>query len=707
MNIDYQNMTDQQMKTINEYLKNNMKKLKQVCYFVWGKNNIEQSYHDDLYDDAMEVLVESVIRFNPDGDAKFNTYLTNNIRKSYIEWYRDNFLRAKRNNLELDENGKIKRDENGKPIIISNLSLDAPTEDGINHHERIASDFDIDDELKLNVNDDKVNIFMNSLSKLQRKILMLKMEKYSAQQVKEKLNISEREYNSALNSIKTNDNLSLFTKNINDCDYKEDKEMERIMEINEADNYRTDKYSMYSLLDQKKSGDINCKYILQRKPFQWTQEERNRYICRLLSNLPIPEIILCEQNIKGMMISHLIDGLQRLSYAEAFKENRFKIGANGSERHLIQYRDFILDENGNRVLDDDGIPAFEVKVCDVVGKYYKDLPAELRKRFNNFNVNVTKFFNCTDEQIADHIRDYNNHSSMNNEQLGMTKISADTARKIKTIAENNTFFKNCGKYSDSNSIKGKIDRVVAESIMLLFHRDEWKSKLDKAYQYVDEHATDEEFYELNSDFNRLELALGEDNKELMDMFTTTNTPMWLAVFHEFAKYDLEDSSFVDFLRAYKNGLNEKEIDGVSMGDFKDMQTKKKATITGKVDLLVKLMKEYLHIEEEETENITVEEFISDVVDMPVETVKKEIDVYEDDLNGYADNVIKYGSKLLDAANHMSLLAVIAYAYQNDIEIDAWLKEYAENNNTYILNQKQNFLQMRNDLNKYQERMGVA
>ena len=138
-----------------------------------------------------------------------------------------------------------------------------------------------------------------------------------------------------------------------------------------------------------------------------------------------------------------------------------------------------------------------------------------------------------------------------------------------------------------------------------------------------------------------------------------------------------------------------------------MQTKKKATITGKVDLLVKLMKEYLHIEEEETENITAEEFISDVVNMPVETVREEIDVYEDDLKSYADNVIKYGSKLLDTANHLSLLAVIAYAYQNDIEIYAWLKEYAENNNTYILNQKQNFLHMRNDLHKYQERMGVA
>lgn len=105
---------------------------------------------------------------------------------------------------------------------------------------------------------------------------------------------------------------------------------ERVMGISESEGYRMDKYSMFSLLDMKKTGDINCKYILQRKPFQWSNEERNRYICRILSNLPIPEIILCEQNVKGMTISHLIDGLQRLSYAEAFKENHFKVGETGS-----------------------------------------------------------------------------------------------------------------------------------------------------------------------------------------------------------------------------------------------------------------------------------------------------------------------------------------------------------------------------------------
>ena len=457
MKIDFSNFTKEQNALIHEYCENDMKKLKEICFFVWGQKGLPNCYHDDLYSDAIKVLTESVVSFNPDGNAKFKTYLIGNLRKSYKDWFRDNYYRAKRSNLEFDENGKIKKDEHGNPIVIQNVSFDAPVGDNeINYSEKLSSDFRIEDESDLDFeSDEKVEIFLNSLSRLQRSILELRMENYSIEETKEKLGISDKEFSSAMKSIRMNENLSLFSKNINDCDYKEecDVEKERVIEISESQNYRTDKYSMYSLLDAKKSGDINCKYILQRKPFQWTQEERNRYICRILSNLPIPELILCEQNIKGMTIAHLIDGLQRLSYAEAFKENRFKIGSNGAERHLIQYRDYILNENGNRVLDDDGIPMYEMKVCDVIGKYYKDLPDELKKRFNNFNVNVTKFFNCTDEQIADHIRDYNNHSSMNNEQLGMTKISADTARKIKDISGNNTFFKNCGKYSDSNSSK--------------------------------------------------------------------------------------------------------------------------------------------------------------------------------------------------------------------------------------------------------------
>ena len=671
---------------LHEYYDNNAKKLYGIVDKLLAKfGGISQKDYDYFYGIATDVFIQVLDTY--DESQSFDTYLYSCLDRK-IKTGMTHLNRQKRQADRMS------------------VSLDTPIgeDETSTIADVVSSNINVEKEIIEEETDENVEIFLASLSNLQRKIIELKMKDCTSEEIKQRLNISDREYNSAMKSIQINENLSLFVKNINDCNYKEETEMERIMEINEAENYRMDKYSMFSLLEDKKSGDINCKYILQRKPFQWTQEERNRYICRILSNLPIPEIILCEQNVKGMMIAHLIDGLQRLSYAEAFKENRFKIGANGAERHLIQYRDFVLDENGQRVIDEDGIPTFEMKVCDVVGKFYKDLPDELKKRFNNFNVNVTKFFNCTDEQIADHIRDYNNHASMNPEQLGMTKISADTARKIKEIAEKNTFFKNCGKFTDTTSIKGKVDKIVSEAIMLLYHRNDWKSKIDKAYQFIDENATDEEFYGLNSDLNRLELVIGEDNKEIKEMFTVASTPMWLAVFHEFTTYNMDDSRFVDFMSAYKNELSQKEIDGVSMKDFKDMQSKKKATITGKIELLVKLMKEYLHIEEKE---MTTEEFISTVVDVPMSVVEEDIVVYEEDLKGLKNNTIRDGSRLLDVANHLSLLAMVAYAYKNDITLDYWLEEYSANNNTYNTNQKQNFLYMVEDLKKYQKRMSVA
>lgn len=698
MEQTYTELYERYKSEINEYYNDNARKLHKLVDKVIRKLHFENIDIEEYYFLSYEIFLDSLKDY--DDKQSLEGFMYSCLYKKFCtNMTRSN--RDKRKNkvkVELkDKNGNTKIEK----VVISDISFDSITndEDGIDLKEKVASDFNIEDVSNLDFQtDEKVEIFLKSLSNVQRRIIELKMDDYSVDEIKQKINISNAEYNAAMKSIQMNENLSLFSKNINDCNYKEEMQMERVMEINEADNYRMDKRSMFSLLEDKKSGDINCKYILQRKPFQWTHEERNRYICRILSNLPIPEIILCEQNVKGMMIAHLIDGLQRLSYAEAFKENRFKVGANGAERHLIKYRDFLVDENGNRVLKEDSIPVYEEKICDVVGKHYKDLPDELKKRFNNFNVNVTKFFNCTDEQIADHIRDYNNHASMNNEQLGITKISANTAKKIKEIAEKNTFFKNCGKFTDTTSIKGKIDKIVAESIMLLFHRDEWKSKIDKAYQFIDDNATDEEFLGLNSDLNRLEIAIGEDDKETKGMFTVASTPMWLAVFHEFTTYNIEDSRFIDFLRAYNNELNQKEIDGVSMGDFKDKQSKKKATITGKIELLVKLMKEYLHIED--VEQVTPLDFVKENVnpDITEDDIVDYEQFYEDDLKIEVDN----SSKLLEDKNVNSMLALIAYVMNSNIKINVfkeWLIDFFNENDTYNADQKSNYIFMRDSLQR--------
>ena len=723
------NLSSQQLEWVNEYCANDMSKLKKISYNAFFRYGIPAHEHDELYDDAMNVLMESVINFDSSQGASFKTYLINNIKKSVIDWYRDNYQRCKRKNLLTDKNGKIVKvdkngnvtdDDKGKPVIIPDTSFDAPTEEDNNLVEKIASDFNVEDKSEFDFSaDEKVDNFIDSLPKIQKNILLMRMENVPADNIKQKLNISDREYSSAMKSIKINKGLSVFSKNKNDGNYDvEVNNMEdRIVEISESENYRTDKYSMYSLLQDKKNGDVNCNYILQREPFQWTTEEANRYFCRILSNLPIPEIILCEQKKKGLTISHLIDGLQRLSYAEAFKENRIKIGSAGAERHLIQYRDYVLDDNGNRVLDEDGLPEYEMKIFDVIGKYYKDLPDELKKRFNNFNINVTKFFDCTDEQIADHIRDYNNHASMNKEQGGFLNVSAQTAGYIKNISQKNTFFKNCGKFTDNNVIKGKLERVVAESIMLMFFRDSWKAKLDTIYKYVDENATEQQFLKLNSHFNRLELALGEDNKDLKLLLTPTTMPMWIAVFDKFTTYNMDDSNFVDFLNAYNTELKDKEIDGVSMADFKDQQTKKKATITGKIDLLVKLMNEFLHIDTTETSSTEVEynNTEENEQDNTEETTLSFVqenanpDATEEDIEFYRDMVedcVKVDEPIYQQCER-AVIAIMAYACmkEQDEEFEEWIQKY-KNQTNFSPSQKTNFTYMKNSFDKFIQKMAV-
>lgn len=725
-------LNEKQIKLVTYYSENDMAKLKWICNPIINMKNVDQKDYDDLYSDALKVLLESVQTFDETADCSFNTFLTGNIKRSFYDWSRDQ-LTWKRCNLEYetDENGEIKKDKNGKPIKkkVYDVSMDVPLEDGSDLREKIPSNFSVETELGLNGDDsvEKVNILLDSMPRLQKRITILKMRKVPVEKIKKILNISQSDYENAVERIKRNENMEMFLKdtkyNMEEYDMKD-----RVIAISESEDYRMDKLPMFTLLQQKKDGDINCKYILQRKPFQWSEEEANRYFCRILSSLPVPEIVLCEQKVKELIIAYLIDGLQRLSYAEAFRNNRIKIGSVGAERHLIEYREYSLDENGNRILDDNGFPTYELKVCDVIGKYYKDLPDELKKRFDVFNFNVTKFFNCTDQQIADHLRDYNNHSSMNKEQLGLTKITTVTAGKIKKISEKNMFFKNCCKITTTNETKGKLERVVAEAIMLLFHKDDWKAKLENAYKYVDENATDEEFEQLNSDLNRLELAIGENNKEVTKLFTPAAIPMWVAVFNEFTKYNIEDSRFVDFLNAYATDLKDCTVDGVSMKTFKSEQSKKRTTIMGKINLLVTLMKDYLHIEDiEETENtyeettdkkvtesgnntvkettednVTTKEtepvvtesqseedhelqFVKEVADPNVE--QEDIELYKD----FIDDYLKLDSCVYKVGMPV-LLALMAYACnaEKDEEFSEWLNEMEKQHRTFTDSEKDNY-----------------
>ena len=78
--------------------------------------------------------------------------------------------------------------------------------------------------------------------------------------------------------------------------------------------------------------------------------------------------------------------------------------------------------------------------------------------------------------------------------------------------------------------------------------------------------------------------------------------------------------------------------------------------------------------------------------------------YEDTLTELENNTIRDGSKLLNEENRLSLLAMVAYSYKHDVDLDKWLEDYAEKNNTYYVDQKKNYLHMIQSFNAYNKKV---
>lgn len=579
---------------LNSYYENNLKRLYEVVDQIFYRNfgGISDKDMSEYYSVAGSVLADIVLnnKYDP-SKGDFDGYLYNTVKFAVI----DELKKQQRNKRcakvdMVDENGKIVR------VTMKNIYLDAPVEDseGLTIGDTIPSAFNLDDilEEKENCQDERVEKYLNSLSGTARKIIEMRMNDIPVSEIKKKLGLTDREYSNHMHSARMNENISLFTRQFHE--YKEEYRMDKIIPIDVTDNYRMDKFPLGSLLDDMRDGKINKKHILQRKPFQWTERQKNKFLTRILNGQPIPEIVICEQIIKGKKKAHLIDGLQRLSYSDLFRADGIVIKSDGAEFYEVPYREYKYDADGNVLLDEEGDALFEEKIFNVIGKKFSEFPPFLKERFNKFNINVTTYFNCTDDQIAYHIRNYNNQEGMNKSQYEFTGIDMNIAGKIKDISENHPFFKDdYGKYTTKNKVKGDIDKVVVESIMAINFLNDWKKEIKDSFAFVNDHAEDIMFESFKDSLDRLCKIV---DKEIKNMFTATNSPVWFAVFERFKTLGIPDKRFKDFVKYVDGSLNSLEVDGKLFKDtYKSRNTRDKSIVIGKVNGLVTLMHEFLQI----------------------------------------------------------------------------------------------------------------
>ena len=458
------------------------------------------------------------------------------------------------------------------------------------------------------------------------------------------------------------------------------------------DKTKKDTYMVKTLLNMFKRKQIDKNHPLQRKPDQWTDEAKSGLAATIIKGEDVDSIKICEQIVSDTkFILWLIDGLQRLTVLEEYRNNAFKIGKSLEMPFVYFQRE---DEDGN----------VETVKYDLRGRFFEDLPEELQDAFDSYAIDVVKHLDCSDEEVAYHIGRYNRQTSMNANQkniLPMYKV----AGFIKKISEGNEFFEECGNYTEVENRKGAIDRVVTESIMTMFHLDNW-TKGKTMSKFLNENATQKEFEIFESELNRLCKII--DKKTTGKLFNSKNSFIWFAAFHKFTRYGVDDLKFKDFLIAFQNGLHSKtfeEYDNESFDTYEDNRsTKDKKVVLAKLDMLDKLMREYLHIENtvlndsKENEELTILDFVKENVD--ANTTEEDIDdymqFYEDDLKIEVDN----SSKLLDEENSKSMMALIAYVMNSNIKINVfkeWLVNFFNENDTYNVDQKSNYIFMRDSL----------
>ena len=409
----------------------------------------------------------------------------------------------------------------------------------------------------------------------------------------------------------------------------------------------------------------------------------------ILTDEYIPPIILAEEE-SGQI--HIVDGGSRTAAFKMIRFGNHKVKSS-VENPIIPYKKLVKDENGKT--------KFEDAEFDIRNKTFEQFPKELQKKFDEYQIETVIHENCDKEKIATYMVRYNTRKNFTANQKQFLYVPK-FAEQIRDIT-NKKFFLNKCDIKDCEKEGGILERIAYESVMITNFIDKWNKTGNKNPLYINKNATVDQFKKLNDNIARLENIVTDNTKLL---FNARDTFIWFALFDKFTQTGLDDNDFRRFLTAFVDGLRDKCVDGKQFDRVDDAgSTKDKANIIAKLHILETLMREFLHIEK--TEPVTPESFVAEMVDMPVETVKEELNCYEETLDGLENNTIRDGSKLLNVANRLSLLAMVAYSYKNDVDLDDWLEEYAANNNTYFIDQRKNYLHMVNDFKQYQKRVAIA
>lgn len=671
-------MGDTMEQLLNTYYANNARRLHEMVNKILFKfGGLPDGDQEDFYSLANEVFVDVMRRYNHEQpfEGFLFTCLSNKIK------------------TEMTKRNRYKRRSDRMTV-----SIDTPVGDdeASTLGDLIEDHFDMDLEVKElcgECQNERIEQYLGSLSKIQRQIVEMKMDGIPVAEIKEKLGVSDKQYDSHFSEIKSFAKISILYSS-EDADKLQEENDQMDSKLTQTmEKSKPDRLSIASIIKKIDKHTIRFDHALQRESEQWSPSMKGNLISDILQGNPIPPLVFAEQIVNGIAIIWDLDGKQRCTNAYSFQKDGYKITKN-IRRWMIEYQAPVVDEAGNAVFDEENFPVYERREFDIRGKKFSELPEELQDRFNDYNFEIVQYLNCSGEDIAYHIARYNEGKPMTASQKGITRLGAEYAEMVKSISSM-PFFKDMGGYKVSEFKNGTVNRVVVESVMAANFLQDWKKKQEDLCEYIKDNAAPADFDHFEDMVGRLEKVVGDD---VSDMFDSRDSFLWFGLFARFIKTEKDDRKFTGFMKEFAQSLHCKKIKGTSFDDLNGKSTKDKNVVIAKMEHLEKLMNEYLGIGKKKVsgKNTELLSFVREHISQDI--TQEDVELYNEmleDLTLYVDN----NSHLLDKRNRPSLIAIIGYACSKDIDLDDWIVGFFDRNKEYITNQKENFLYMKTDLEK--------
>lgn len=374
-----------------------------------------------------------------------------------------------------------------------------------------------------------------------------------------------------------------------------------------------------------------------------------------------------------------------------FRYGNYKI-TTSVEEPIITYRAKVRDSENEVMIDGNGDIVWENRQFDIRHKSYSQLPEELKKIFDEYQIETVVHEGYDMTEISKFVRRYNFHKSMNASQKMFTFVDRH-ARKIREILRKR-FFVECTAYTKGERKNGTLERILMETVMCMFHLDNWK-RSGQLGEYINENAAEEEFDTLEDLISRLENVITQEH---YSVFNSRDSFIWFSLFHKFTQLKCDDEKFAEFLTYFKEITDDTDMNEF-YGIDKNDSTKDKAVIVKKLDKLETMMCEFLGILKIKIDDDNA----SDILEFVHEHVTslatlEDVEQYAEVLQTLARNVGQ--SKLWKSDNIPSLITIVAWSFEHDIDLDEWLADYCSRNDSYIDNQVRNYEFMREDLKQF-------